>query len=231
MKSFLKACGMILLGLGIGLSGCKKDDDHKIVTPVPVYSLQIDIADTLNMPLDTSYYAGIVVARDDAGRMIDGIEIELSLTLNKGWFEYVNADVVHSTDAFGRLTFVYSAAGEGVDTIVARHGGQIVKQAVHLIPVRDNVGNLTVAVSTDTLGLSHSGNDSVIVAILVRDSLNNPRNNVLPFVWASNGDLSAAAPSGSSGVVSMLWYPNVSGLHHISAITAGKRSNAVLVVQ
>ncbi len=200
---------MILMVLGLGCS-------TKSTTPTGgqggVGTVQIVMpADTLRfLPGDSASAQGFVVVKDDAGRVMAGIKVNVELTIqNVGSIEFLGGQ--DTTDAIGRVYILfrtYGQVGPGYNTIHAWVGSKEDNWTLWVQSAATVLASLRITLSKDALQVAPPLEDSVQVTVTISDSSHNGVPGITLPLRASGGRLAQLPATDASGRAQTWWYSN-----------------------
>lgn len=212
MKAFFVWIVLLSAAL-LSLLGCK-GEKHSYPMDFPGVrwgSVQIVMmTDTLKfLPGDTATAQGFVVVKDDAGRVMPGVRVTMSLLEDFGFLEFTDSTLRDTTSANGRVNFrfgVVNAIVPSHNIIHAQVGSLQDNWTIWLMPAGPPLARLDVWVSKSEIQVLPPDEDSVLVTVAIADSFNQGVPGIELSIHTNGGRLAPLPLTDSAGVASTWWW-------------------------
>jgi hypothetical protein len=207
-------------------TGCSH---HKIVEPLPEQpgSLQIVVpSDSPGFSLcdpDSMSIQGVVVVKDQQGRNMSGVLVQLQLARGRG-------TVSETANESGHVGFHCRVATSEEDTLIVTCESLALRMPLFNVPFPADYSRLQVIVTPDTLRTQNPDLDSVRVTACVTDTLRRSLACVPLQIAAVGGRLRALPQTDFMGCADTYWSPGSYGTFCVYVELGSVMDSACVVV-
>jgi len=225
---------LVMVTIMIVALGCSED---KSTTPGSdaggISAVQVWMpVDTLRfLPGDSAVAEGWVVVKDNGGRGIPNVAVDIVLSQPFGFIEYVNS-TRDTTDTNGRVYFRFRSYNQtGQQTITASAGGRSDTWSLAVLQASDIIRTLEISLSKERMETPPGGQDSVQVTVLIADTSGQGISGITLPLNATGGSFAALPPTDNAGRAVTWWYfTNTWGEFTITVRAGGLTRSATIRV-